>query len=85
MKEYRTLGAEHSSAKQEPPVFDDFPPVIGCCELCYRSRVTKGCPVPPTIPHSQAIPEPEKLRLVREHRIVVTAQHKKEILLTCAK
>lgn len=29
MKEYRSLGAEHSSAKQEPPVFDDFPPVIG--------------------------------------------------------
>lgn len=45
MNEYRTLGAEHSSAKQEPPVFDDFPPVIGCCEqerYMYRSRVTKS-------------------------------------------
>lgn len=43
VKEYRTLGAEHSSAKQEPPVFDDFPPVIGCCEQeRYRSRATKS-------------------------------------------
>lgn len=81
MKEYRTLGAEHSSAKQEPPVFDDFPPVIGCCEQeRYRSRATKS--VRYLLRYhigSQAIPEPEKLRPLREHRIVVTAQHKKEI------